>query len=76
MMKRLDDPRFDDGSHADAVIEEWVFAAWNADGTLGVVLGHRIIGRIAWYWAASAGSDAHCSTSSISRFPSAPIRSS
>jgi hypothetical protein len=54
MMKRLDDPRFDDGPHREALIEEWVFAAWNVDGTLGVISGHRIIGRTAWYWAALA----------------------
>lgn len=37
-----------------APIEEWVFAAWQDDATLGVVSGHRIIGRTAWYWAALA----------------------
>lgn len=31
-----------------------MFAAWRDDATLGVVSGHRIIGRTAWYWAALA----------------------
>ncbi len=45
---------FEEARHADAAIEEWVFAAWSADGELGVLSGHRIIGRVAWYWAALA----------------------
>jgi len=45
---------FVDGRHAGAPIEEWVFAAWEQDATLGVVSGHRIVGRTAWYWAALA----------------------
>lgn len=43
----------DDGRH-EGSIEEWVFTAWTADGGLGVVSGHRIVGRTAWYWAALA----------------------
>lgn len=35
-------------------VEEWVFAAWTADGTLGLISGHRIVGSTAWYWAALA----------------------
>jgi len=46
--------RFEDARHADAVIEEWVFAAWTAGGEIGVLSGHRIVGRRAWYWAALA----------------------
>ncbi len=46
--------RFEDARHADAAIEEWVFAAWTADGATGVVSGHRVVGRVAWYWAALA----------------------
>ncbi len=46
--------RSDDGRHVDAPIEEWVFAAWTADGALGVISGHRIVGRTAWYWSALA----------------------
>jgi len=38
----------------DAVVDEWVFAAWSPDGRLGVVSGHRLFGRRAWYWAALA----------------------
>jgi hypothetical protein len=48
---------FEDARHPDAVIEEWVFAAWTADGSLGLVSGHRIVGRIAWYWAGLARAD-------------------
>lgn len=40
-----------DGRHGDTV-EEWVFAAWTSDARLGVLSGHRIIGPLAWYWAA------------------------
>lgn len=47
-------PEFTDGRHSDAAIEEWVFAAWTGDGTLGVISGHRIVGRTAWYWASLA----------------------
>lgn len=43
-----------DGRHADAPVEEWVFAAWLPDASLGVISGHRIVGRTAWYWAALA----------------------
>ena len=53
-MTRLGEARFEDGPHPDVAIEEWVFAAWTADGALGLISGHRIIGRIAWYWAALA----------------------
>ena len=42
-----------DGRHRGA-IEEWVFSAWSADGSLGVVSGHRIVGPTAWYWCALA----------------------
>ena len=45
---------FEDARHRDATIEEWVFAAWSEDGSLGLLSGHRIVGRIAWYWAALA----------------------
>ncbi|MEM9040580.1 MAG: hypothetical protein AAGD33_11845 [Actinomycetota bacterium] len=54
----------DDLRHAGARIEEWVFAAWRSgdpdegtSGALGVLSGHRIVGRTAWYWAALARSD-------------------
>jgi hypothetical protein len=42
----------DDLPHAGAAIDEWVFAAWSDDGRTGVVSGHRLLGRTAWYWAA------------------------
>ena len=49
--------RFTDGRHAEAAIEEWLFTAWTGDGSLGLVSGHRIVGRTAWYWAALARRD-------------------
>jgi len=48
------DARTADGRHRAATVEEWVFAAWTADAALGVISGHRIVGRTAWYWAALA----------------------
>jgi len=46
----------DDGPHEGALAEEWVFAAWIPDGSLGLVSGHRLLGppgrRRAWYWFA------------------------
>jgi len=46
-----------DGRHPDSVVEEWVFAAWTDDASLGVVSGHRLVGPTAWYWAALARRD-------------------
>ncbi len=45
---------FVDGRHGGSAVEEWVFAAWTPDGGFGVVSGHRLVGRTAWYWAALA----------------------
>lgn len=45
---------FDDRRHPDALVEEWVFSCWTPDASVGVISGHRIIGRRAWYWAALA----------------------
>ena len=45
-----------DGRHLGATIEEWVFAAWTPDARLGLISGHRILGRTAWYWSALARS--------------------
>jgi hypothetical protein len=42
-----------DGRH-EATVEEWVFTAWTADASVGIVSGHRIVGRTAWYWASLA----------------------
>jgi hypothetical protein len=41
----------DEMPHA-GMLDEWVFAAWLADGSAGIVSGHRLIGARAWYWAA------------------------
>lgn len=48
--------QWSDSRHPDT-IEEWVFAAWTSDATLGVISGHRILGPTAWYWAALARAD-------------------
>jgi hypothetical protein len=48
------DARVEEGRHPASPAEEWVFAAWTPDAALGLVSGHRIIGRRAWYWAALA----------------------
>jgi hypothetical protein len=45
---------FTDGRHHEAAVEEWVFATWTSDAKLGVISGHRLVGRTAWYWAALA----------------------
>jgi hypothetical protein len=42
----------DEMPHRDAAIDEWVFAAWAPDGSVGALSGHRLIGRRAWYWSA------------------------
>jgi len=49
-----DDHAWHDGRHPVAPVEEWVFAAWTADARLGIVSGHRIVGRTSWYWASLA----------------------
>lgn len=36
----------------DGAVDEWLFAAWTPDASLGIVSGHRLLGRIAWYWFA------------------------
>ncbi len=38
--------------HVDAAVEEWVFSAWTPSADVGVISGHRLLGRRAWYWAA------------------------
>ncbi len=40
-----------EGRHAGTV-EEWLFTAWTPGADLGLLSGHRIVGRTAWYWAA------------------------
>jgi hypothetical protein len=58
MVRSLPDvPGYDehrDARHDNAPVEEWVFAAWTADARLGLISGHRIVGRTAWYWSALA----------------------
>lgn len=45
-------PLADELPHADATIDEWVFATWAPDGSIGLVSGHRLLGPVAWYWSA------------------------
>jgi hypothetical protein len=40
----------DELPHDDATVDEWVFAAWTPDGLTGLVSGHRLVDRRAWYW--------------------------
>lgn len=42
----------DDLVHAGATVEEWLFVAWTGVGDIGLVSGHRLLGRTAWYWSA------------------------
>lgn len=42
----------DELPHGPGVTDEWLFAAWSPDGSLGLVSGHRITGSRAWYWSA------------------------
>jgi hypothetical protein len=56
-MESVADARTAEGRHLATTAEEWVFAAWLRDASLGVISGHRIVGRTAWYWAALARSD-------------------
>jgi hypothetical protein len=38
--------------HAGAVIDEWVFATWSPDASVGAISGHRLVAGRAWYWSA------------------------
>jgi hypothetical protein len=38
--------------HGTGWTDEWVFAAWTADASSGVLSGHRLVGGRAWYWSA------------------------
>jgi hypothetical protein len=42
----------DEMPHEQPGIDEWVFAAWAPDGSVGALSGHRVHGRRAWYWSA------------------------
>jgi len=46
----------DEYPHAEAAVEEWVFAAWAPDASFGLVAGHRLFpaAKRAWYWFALA----------------------
>jgi hypothetical protein len=45
----------DERVHAGSVHEEWTFDFWTPDGSLGGVLGYRLVGASgAWYWWALA----------------------
>ncbi|MEM9514754.1 MAG: hypothetical protein AAGA42_07820 [Actinomycetota bacterium] len=46
----------DERAHS-AAIEEWAFAAWQADGALGVWSTHRVTDGMVWYWSALARRD-------------------
>jgi hypothetical protein len=41
----------DEYPHPGAV-DEWVFAAWAPDASVGLVSGHRLMRRRSWYWFA------------------------
>lgn len=48
----------DELPHAAAAVEEWVFACWEPDGSVGLLTGYRIhaaAGVGGWYWAALVG---------------------
>lgn len=40
----------DEYPHRGVDVDEWVFAAWTVEASLGLVSGHRLLGRRAWYW--------------------------
>jgi len=42
----------DEFPHVDAEVDEWLFAIWQPGGGAGVLSGHRLFRRRAWYWAA------------------------
>ena len=42
----------DELPHGPGVTDEWLFAAWSPDASLGLMSGHRITGSRAWYWSA------------------------
>ena len=44
----------DELPHGRGVVDEWLFAAWSADASLGVLSGHRLSNGRAWYWSALA----------------------
>ena len=45
----------DEGPHPGSLHEEWTFDFWAPDGSVGGVMGYRLVGRgDAWYWWALA----------------------
>ena len=42
----------DELPHGPGVTDEWLFAAWAPDASLGLLSGHRVTGSRAWYWSA------------------------
>jgi len=42
----------DELPHGPCVTDEWLFAAWAPDASLGLLSGHRVTGSQAWYWSA------------------------
>ena len=42
----------DDERPHDGLVDEWVFAVWVPDASLGIVSGHRLFNHHSWYWAA------------------------
>jgi hypothetical protein len=44
----------DELPHGVGFVDEWLFAAWTDDASLGLVSGHRLLAERAWYWSALA----------------------
>jgi hypothetical protein len=42
----------DELPHGPDITDEWLFAAWSPDGSVGLLSGHRLLGGRAWYWSA------------------------
>lgn len=42
----------DELPHGPGITDEWLFAAWSPDASVGLVSGHRVTGSRAWYWSA------------------------
>lgn len=47
----------DDEQPHFGLVDEWVFAVWAPDASLGIVSGHRLFEGHAWYWAAMIEAD-------------------
>ena len=42
----------DELPHGPGTTDEWLFAAWSEDGSIGLLSGHRLMDRRSWYWSA------------------------